>query len=216
MHREVAANQGGEPPQPSRRVAHAAWAALCIVACLLLVLTGRKGHPPAVILLPVALVAWVVGHGFIWGVQRLAARGRRSVARTAAQDQPWPLGLRLVAVGTGTAALVGVAQLAGTLFKGSWYPFDDAGLWWALLVVWVVHAACLAGLLLRRGWSRLLSATLPIGWAVLLGRQVAESLAADASADTAGMLIAIGLMVMLVLCGTYLASSSEVRSFLSH
>lgn len=216
MHREVAANQGGEPPQSSRRVAHAVWAALCIVACLLLVVNGRQGHPPAIILLPVVLLAWAVGHGFIWGAQRLADRGRRMAAPTVTNGQRWPLALRLAAIGTGSAALVGAAQVVGTLFKGSWYPFNDAGIWWAMLAVWVVHAACLAGLLLRKGWSRLLSATLAFGWAALLGSQVAEHLGPGTSSDTTGALIAIALMVVLVLLGYYIASSSRTRSFLSH
>jgi hypothetical protein len=198
------------------RVAHAAWAAVCIVCCLLLVLTGRTGHPPAIILLPVVLLAWAMGHGFIWGVQRLADKGRRTVAPTATDGQRWPLALRLTAIGTGSATLVGVTQIVGTLLKGDWYPFGHASAWWAMLVVWAVHAACFAGLLLRRRWSRLLSATLAFGWAALLGFQVVEHLAPGASPDTAGMGIAIGLMVMLVLLGCYLASSGKVRSFLSH
>ena len=179
-------------------------------------MNGRQGHPPAIILLPVVLLAWAVGHGFIWGAQRLADKGRRMAAPTVTNGQRWPLALRLAAIGTGTAALVGAAQLAGTLFKGSWYPFNDAGFWWAMLLVWVVHAICFAGLLLRRRWSRLLSATLAFGWAALLGLQVAEHLAPGASSDTTGVLIAIALMVVLVLFGYYIASSSRTRSFLSH
>jgi hypothetical protein len=95
--------------------------------------------------------------------------------------------LRLAAVGTGIAALVGV-----------------------------VHAVCFAGLLLRQRWPRLLRATLAFGWAVLLGLQVAEHLAPGTSSDTTGMLFAIGLLMLLVVFGCYLASSGKVRSFLSH
>jgi hypothetical protein len=203
-------------PRPLRRVAHAAWASVCIVVCLLLVVNGRQGHPPAIILLPVVLLAWAVGHGFIWGAQRLADKGRRMAAPTVTNGQRWPLALRLAAVGTGAAALVGAAQIAGTLLKGSWYPFNDASYWWAMLLVWVVHAICFAGLLLRRRWSRLLSATLAFGWAALLGLQVAEHLAPGAPSDTTGVLIAIALMVVLVLFGYYIATSSGTRSFLSH
>jgi hypothetical protein len=108
------------------------------------------------------------------------------------------------------------AAIAGTLLKGSWYPFNDAGYRWAMLLVWVAHAICFAGLLLRRSWSRLLSATLAFGWTALLGLQVAEHLGPGTSSDTAGVLIAIALMVVLVLLGYYIASSSRTRSFLSH
>ena len=202
--------------QTRRRVAHAAWAAVCFIACLLLVVNGRQGHPPAIILLPVVLLAWAVGHGFIWGAQRLADKGRRLSAPTVTNGQRWPFALRLAAIGTGSAGLVGAAQVVATLFKGSWYPFNHASDWWAMLLVWVVHAICFAGLLLRRRWSRLLSATLAFGWAALLGLQVAEHLAPGASSDTTGVIIAIALMVVLVLLGYYIASSSRTRSFLSH
>lgn len=78
----------------------------------------------------------------------------------------------------------------------------------------VAHAACFAGLLLRRGWSRLLGATLAFGWAALLGVQVAEQLSLGTLADGTGMLVALGLMVLLLLFGSCLLSSGRARSFL--
>jgi hypothetical protein len=52
-------------------VAHAAWASVCIVVCLLLVVNGRQGHPPAIILLPVVLLAgrWARFHSRMSGGQ---------------------------------------------------------------------------------------------------------------------------------------------------
>jgi len=202
--------------QRSRRMAHAAWAAVGVIACVLLVLTGQGGHPPAAILLPPALVAWAVGHALIWGVLRLAARGRRVAERTAPDGQPWPVGLRLVVVCTGAAALVGVVQVVGTVLAGRWYPFSHPGEWAGMLVVWSAHAVCLAGLLLRRRWSRLLGAALAFGWTALLGLQIAEHLTPGTPSDTAGVLIAFGLMALLLLCGTYLVSSRTARAFLGH
>jgi hypothetical protein len=181
-------------PQSRRRVAHAVWAAVCICVCLLLVSAGRQGHPPAVILLPVVFVVWAVGHGLIWGALRLAAAGRRKGAG-AADGQLWPLGLKVAAVCTAAVALLGVAQ------------------WAAMLLVWLVHAACFAALLLRRRWSRPLSAALAFGWAALLGVQVAEHFR-RASSDTTGLFIAVALMVSLLLFGFHLVSSSKARSFL--
>jgi hypothetical protein len=85
-----------------------------------------------------------------------------------------------------------------------------------MLAVWLAHSACFAGLLLRQRWSGLLSATLVAGWALLLGRQIAEHLAAINAADTAGILMASGLLVLLVLFAAYLARSHEVKAFLGH
>lgn len=199
-------------PQRGVRAAHAVWAAVGVIACLLLVLTGRRGHPPAIILLPLVLVAWAVGHGLIWGAMRLAAAGRRGDA-TAANGQAWPFGLRVAVVCTAAAAVVGVVQIVGTVMTGRWYPFQHAGEWAALLLVWMVHAACFAALLLRRSWSRLLSAALAFGWAALLGINVAENLTRGASSDITGTLVAVALVVSLVLLGAHLASSSKARSF---
>jgi hypothetical protein len=195
-----------------RRLAHAVWAAVGVVACLLLVLTGRGGHPPAIILLPLVLAAWAVGHGLIWGALRLAAAGRRGVAHTAGRES-WPPGLKVVLVGTAAATLAGVVQIVGTVLTGRWYPFQQAGEWAAMLLVWLVHAACFAALLLRRQSARPLSAVLAFGWAALMGLQIAQHFQSGSS-DTAGLLIAVVLMASLLLFASYLLSSNKVRSFL--
>jgi hypothetical protein len=188
------------------------WAAVCVVVSVLLVLTGRTGHPPAVILLPLVFAAWAIGHGLIWGAQRLAAAGSGR-GPDSATGEPWPLGLRVAAVGTGVAALVGVVQVVGSVFTGSWYPFRQAGEWAAMLLVWLVHAACFAALLLRRRWSRPLSAALAFAWAALLGRQIVEHFRSGSS-DTAGLFIAVALMVSLATFGVHLLYSRKARSFL--
>jgi hypothetical protein len=190
------------------------WAAVGIVACLVLALTAQESHPPAVILLPLALVVWAVGHGLIWGVLRLVARGQRG-ARTATDAQPWPLVLRLAVVSTGAPALAGVVQVVGTVVAGRLYPFHHAGDWAAVLVVWLVHAACFAGLLLRQGWSRLMSATLAFGWASLLGVQVAEHLGPGRPSGGTDILVALVLMALLFALGICLVSSRKARLFLA-
>jgi hypothetical protein len=182
-----------------------------VVVCLLLVLTGRGGHPPAIILLPLVLASWAVGHGLIWGALRLAAAGRRAGAGTAGREA-WPPGLQVVLVGTAAAALAGVVQVVGTVLTGGWYPFQQAGEWAAMLLVWLVHAACFAALLLRRRSARPLSAALVFGWAALMGVQVAQHFQSGSS-DTGGLLIAVVLMASLLLFAFYLASSKKVRSF---
>ena len=42
--------------------AHLIWAVLGLSGCALLIFAGGEGHPPAIILLPVALVVWALGH----------------------------------------------------------------------------------------------------------------------------------------------------------
>lgn len=199
-------------PQRGNLLAHGAWAAACIVVGLLLVFSGGGGHPPAAILLPLVVLAWVVGHGLLWGAFRLAATGRRTRA-DAADGQPWPLGLRVAVVGTAAAGLLGVVQVIGTVVTGKWYLVRDAGLWAAMLLVWMVHAACFTALLLRRRSARPFSAALAFGWAALLGVQVVAQLWSG-SPDTPGLLIAVAIMVSLLLFGAHLLVSSKTRSFL--
>ena len=193
---------------------HAVWAALSAIVCLFLVFTEQTGHPPPIVLVPYVLVAWGVGHGFIWAARRLAAKGRSVSALGDTAENSWPIGLRLALVGTGVAALIGIVQVVGTVLKRQWYPYPEAGLWVTMLLVWLLHAASFAGLLMRRRWSRLSSATLVVGWAVLLGKQIAEQLTQVTVTDTTGVLIAAGLTLLLLLFAAYLAWSSEVRSFL--
>jgi hypothetical protein len=192
--------------------AHVAWAAAGLGASLLLLVTGRGGHPPATIFLPHLLLAWAVGHGLIWGVQRLVARGRPVGPDV---DRPaWPIALRLTAVATGVAALVAVAQVGGTVLEGHWYPYHDARLWTAMLAAWLVHAACCAGVLLRRRGSHLLGAAIACGWAALLGVQIAGQLAQGVSPGRTDLLLAGALLAALVAFGVYLASAVAVKSFL--
>lgn len=76
------------------------------------------------------------------------------------------------------------------------------------------HTRGAGTLLLRQRWSRLLSATLAFGWAALLGVKIGENLAPSKSSDTTSTLLAFGLMVLLLLFGSYLVSSRKARSFL--
>ena len=119
----------------------------------------------------------------------------------------------MAGVCTAAAALLGLAQVIGTLVTGKWYPFGQVSLWASTLLVWFAHAACFAALLLRRRSSRLLSAALAFGWAALLGVQIAEHFRRGSS-EASGLLIAAAIIVSLLLFGANLVMSSKVKSFL--
>ena len=202
-----------DPSTARGGIAHAAWAVVGGAACVLLVLTGREGHPPAVILLPLVLLAWAAGHGLIWGAGRLAAAGRRRGAE-ATGGRAWPPGLQVAIVCTAAAAVVGLVQVTGTVLTGHWYPFGHPVEWSVMLFVWLVHAVCFVALIMRRRWSRLLGAALAFAWAALLGAQVAEHALRAGPSDTTGMIFALALMVLFALFGSYLLSSDRIRTFL--
>ena len=162
---------------------------------------------------PLVLIIWVAGHFVIWAVQLLAARGRRIVSESGGERKPWPIGLRLALIGTGVPALIGIFQVLMTGLQRKWYPYPDAGLWGVMLAIWLIHGVCFAGLLLRHQWSRLMSAMLAFGWALLLASQIAEHLSPRGSSDPTELWTAVVLAVLLLLFGLYLASSRKVKSF---
>jgi hypothetical protein len=211
----VVSTQPRRPLGKALKVAHLAWAALAITAAAVLALVPQSGHPPPVILLPFVALAWPVGHAAIWGVAYLAAKGRESAPGHSESGRSWPVAVILVLIGTGVASVIGLAQLVETGLQGRWYPYRDPALWVEMLAVWSAHSACLVGLLLRKKWSRFLSAILASGWAVLLAAQLAEHLTSLQSNTLADTVLAIGLLLLLVVLALHLVASHTVRSFLT-
>lgn len=198
-----------------RRIAHAAWAALAVTLSLLMAFTKQTGHPPAIVFVPLVLIIWAVGHVVIWAIQWLEAKGQRAAGTTGRGQRPWPIGLRAALVGTGVPALIGLFQVLMTVLGGKLYPYPDAGVWTEMLAVSLAHGACFAGLLLRRRWSRLTSAMLAFGWALLLVSQIVEHLPLRSPSEATELLIACGILLLLLLLGLYLVASREVKSFLT-
>lgn len=190
-------------------IAHGVWALLNFSLCVLLVLAGG-GHPPPMIFLPLVAAVWAVGHGLIWVVGRIAARGRRAAPEKGGGVMAWPIGLKLALVLTGFASSIGVIQVVVTLLVGELYPFRLPGLWALTLAIWIAHGTCFVGLLLRKRWSRWLCAALPLAWAALLAAQIADHLVRGSPIDSTELAVVVALIVALVLYGCYLARSPRV------
>jgi hypothetical protein len=170
------------------------------------------GHPPAILPLPLVLVIWALGHGVIWGIARLAARGKAE----AGVDSRWPPALIVALIGTGIIAAAGLVQLVTTLMLVGQYPFEGA-LWIFALVVAVAHGACFVGLLLRHARSAPGTALLAVGWALLLGWLVLEDALYTArfgSAEAVGYGAALVAGILLVLLARHLVASPRIRTFL--
>jgi len=195
------------------RFAQVAWAVFALSVSGILIFSGG-GHPPPIVLLPLVIVIWIVGHIAIWGIAALAAHGRR-YGPVAQRERPWPTGLKLALIGTAIGAFVGILQACGTVFLGKLYPYRDATLWTTMMTVWLFHGACFLGLLLRRPWSRMLSTLVVFGWALLSIWQIADHLLRGQRVDIAGLMILGTATVFLILFGVYLATSSSVKSFLN-
>lgn len=184
-----------------------------MVACLTLVLVPQRGHPPPIALVPAVVLVWLTGHAVIWALSWLYGKGQGSVPSPGGASKRWPLALVVSAVGTAAGAVVGVLQLLGSAVNQRWYPYPDPAIWTASLLACSAHAACLASLLLRRPWSRTLSALLALGWAVLLGAQLVEHAAPPASLTSSDNLLAIGLVALFVALAGNLLVSRSVKAF---
>ena len=195
-------------------VAHVVWGIAGLAICALLVLS-RGGHPPAIVFLPLAVIVWAVGHAAIWAAARIAARGRRIASEAGLGAQGWPPALVAVLVLTGLASAVGIVQLVVTLVMGSLYPTGPPGMWTLTMVLWIVHGVCFAGVLLRKRWSRHLSAVLSIGWAALLIVQIVDHLVHGRRVDAVEMSVAVAIVLALAAIAFHLYASERVRSFLA-
>lgn len=195
--------------------AHAAWAVLAVVVSLIMISTINKGYL-YIAFIPLVILVWVVGHLAIWGVARLVVKGRHVAGETGSEGRSWPVGLRLTVICTGVVTSAGVFQILVTGYSGGLYPYHYANLWTIMLVIKLVHAACFVGLLLRQQWSRLASALLAAGWAMLMASQIAEHLPPKAHSNIVELMIAFGIMVSLFILGIHLVVSREVKSFLKN
>ena len=108
------------------RILHSVWAIVGVIACAILV-TSKGGHPPAIILLPVALIFWVVGHLLLWIISKLFARGKKLAVpretnteikaetdidiKAETETKKWPLSLIILAVFLGGVFVFGAMAI---------------------------------------------------------------------------------------------------------
>ena len=115
-------------------------------------------------------------------------------------------------IGSGVAAAIGIIQVAGTLLLGTWYPFQGGALWAITLAVWSAHGVSFIGLLLRRAWSRTLSALLSLGWVAVLVWQIVDGISRDHRIDPVESLVITGLAALFLALGLYLLVSKRTRA----
>ncbi len=185
---------------------------LAVSLSVLLVVAGG-GHPPPIVFLPVVLAVWGLGHTALWGIGKLAARGREAAAEAEGAKRTWPPGLLVALVGTGLVSCLGLVQVGGTLLLGELYPFAGA-LWVVAFAVFLARGAIFVGLLLRRSWSRPMTALLSIGWALWLVWLFSEALVLGQRIDPADYVILVVGVSLLSFLGYHILSSRRIRAFL--
>ncbi len=189
--------------------AHLVWAFLALGLSLLPIFGGGTGHPPAILLLPLVLVLWGIGHVVLWGIAWLMVKGR------SAEGTPgsWPVGLIIALIGTGLVGFHGAVQLVVTFAIGEWYPFKGA-LWFVGLAIALAHAAGFVGMLLRHSWARAIAAGLSIGWALLLSRQIVDHVSSGYRIEIGELVLALAGIAVLLVFGIHLWRSHRIKAFM--
>jgi hypothetical protein len=120
--------------------------------------------------------------------------------------------LSIALMGTGAASSLGLLQLVMSVFFRSRYPFRDA-FWPIMMIAWLAHGVCFAGLLLRRAWSQWASATVCVGWALLLAWQILEAMLRGSRINSGGLLLAIARVTLLTALGYHIQTSEKIQEF---
>ncbi len=75
-----------------------------------------EGHPPGIVLVPIALVFWALGHTFLWVSYKLSVRTDENLAGL---EHKWPSSLLLLAIFFGAIPFIGLFLASLALEGGS-------------------------------------------------------------------------------------------------
>jgi hypothetical protein len=190
------------------RILHIVWAILGVVACVILV-TSKGGHPPGIILLPIAFIFWVVGHLLLWVISKLFARGNKLELRTEADVKKWPSSLIILAVFFGGVFIFGsMAIILLIVLENDWLSDMPA-----ILALWLPPSLCFIGILLHKSWSRVLAGWGFIGVAMIILYQLVESTLRNHTASVTEWVIAIAILILNLLIGQHILRSPKIKAF---
>ena len=191
------------------RILHIVWAILGLVASAILV-TSKGGHPPAIILLPVALIFWVVGHLFLWIISKLFARGKKLEVTAENTDvKKWPLSLIILAVFFGGIFVFGAMAIIWLIVsKNDW--LSDMPV---MLVLWLPPSLCFIGILLQKSWSRVLAGWWFIVLALIYLYQIIGSVMHGSSNSMTEWIIALAILLSTLFIGQHFLRSPKIKAF---
>ena len=190
------------------RILHIVWAILGVIACVILI-TSKGGHPPAIILLPIALIFWVVGHLFLWIISKLFARGKKLEIRAESDVKKWPLSLIILAVFLGGVFVFGAMLIIlQIMFENDWQ--SDMPI---MLALWLPPSLCFIGILLQKSWSRVLAGWGFIGVAMIILYQLVESALRNNTASVTEWVVAIAILIVTLFIGQHILRSPKLKAF---
>jgi hypothetical protein len=189
---------------------HTALAIVGAGICILLAATGG-GHPPGIVLVPIAAAIWLAVHGLLWVSHKLAIRGKHLADNSNIASGKWPLAIVVLVFITGIVFIFG-------LFGIVWQVLSERN-WLRKLpipfAVWIPSSLCFFGILLRQDWSRILAGGGFIIVAVVLLYDLIAGFMRDYRYSIIEWLIFIAIFVLLILLGQYILRSSRIKAFFS-
>lgn len=181
---------------------------LGVIACAVL-FYARGGHPPGIIFLPFAAVAWIFLHLFLAGIHKLGAMGANRAIALGQEPASWPPVLILTLLGCCYVLFSGLTAVAPLVVYRNHTPIVLL----LFLGVQGLNLACLCGILLRRNWGRLIAAYAMITISVLILLRLAPVLLWGSGMGLITLAYAALVIAGFSGIGYYLLSSPRVRNF---
>ncbi len=190
------------------RILHIVWAILGLVASAILV-TSKGGHPPAIILLPVVLIFWVVGHLFLWIISKLFARGKKLEVRKETDVKKWPLSLIILALFFGGIFVFGAMAIILHMVLEN----DRLRKLPLMLALWLPPSLCFIGILLQKPWSRIFAGWGFIALAMLYLYQIIGSVMHGRTNSMTEWIIALAILLSTLFIGQHFLRSPKIKAF---
>jgi hypothetical protein len=189
---------------------HVVWAVIGVGICIVLI-TAKGGHPPGIVLVPVVVVIWLAGHALLWISRKLAIRGKYLADSRNRAGGRRPVMLILLALFSGGLFIFGLFGITWQVF----FEHDQLHELAVPLAFWIPSSICFFGILLRQNWSRILAGSGFIVVALVLVKEMIESLMRGYRNSNAEWAMAIVIAITLVLFGLYILRSSRIKAFYS-
>ncbi|NKC01205.1 MAG: hypothetical protein GKR90_22285 [Pseudomonadales bacterium] len=171
-----------------------------------IVLALSEGHPPGIVLVPIALVFWALGHTFLWVSYKLSVRTDENLAGL---EHKWPVSLTLLAIFFGAISFIGLILIILTLLDG----YNRASELPPLLAIWLPATVCFVGITLRKNWSRFSVSGAFVAVALLLVTEMVQSLVQNSNHSVAEWLISISISLLSFFIAWYTFASPRIKAF---
>ena len=190
------------------RIIHFVWAIIGICVCVSLIIS-RGGHPPAIILLPGALLFWAVGHALLLFSSKLFTRGKKLETRTEVDGKKWPLSLVILAFFLGGVFISGVMVIILLiLFGNDWLSQMPV-----MLALWLPPSACFIGILLHKPWARVLAGWWFIGLATIYLYLVVSGVMRGRTTSMTEWIFVLAVVLIPMFVGQHILRSLKIKAF---